>query len=263
MGKRPTRKVVLFLVEGDSERNALQDRVAELYDSIDETIEVFFPELFQDDKQDPYVRIETGGDITQSYDVYPGNYDDQVYEFFLKDFFDIEHLLPKDVTEIIQILDLDGAYIPDSCIVTGDNPTGASSPYYDENQIICQRPESIKNRHKRKRLNVDYIKGKRTIKIKQKTVKFSAYYFSCNLDHFLHNNCNMPSHTKTIAAGAFSDGFIGDPEGFAEYFLNDENAVQDLSYEESWEYITRPESLESLQRCTNFNLLIKKLQEQR
>ena len=46
MGKRPKRQVILFLVEGDSERLALKNRIAEFYDAIDETIEVFFPEIF-------------------------------------------------------------------------------------------------------------------------------------------------------------------------------------------------------------------------
>lgn len=39
MGKRPKRKIVLFLVEGKSDREALQLAIPELYDEIDEEIE--------------------------------------------------------------------------------------------------------------------------------------------------------------------------------------------------------------------------------
>lgn len=41
MGKRPKRQIVLFLVEGKSDREALQLAIPELYDQIDENIEVF------------------------------------------------------------------------------------------------------------------------------------------------------------------------------------------------------------------------------
>ena len=38
MGKRPKRKIVLFLVEGKSDREALQLAIPELYDEIDAEI---------------------------------------------------------------------------------------------------------------------------------------------------------------------------------------------------------------------------------
>ena len=40
MGKRPKRKIALFLVEGKSDREALKLAIPELYDQIDEDIEV-------------------------------------------------------------------------------------------------------------------------------------------------------------------------------------------------------------------------------
>ncbi len=262
MGKRPKRKVILFLVEGDSERDALRDRIAELYDSIDESIEVFFPEIVDDDETDPDTRIETGGDITQKYEVYPGNYDDQVYEYFLRDFFDVESLLPKDITEVIQIIDTDGAYISDDCRKLGMNPDGVNKTYYGEKEILSNRPQTIISRHKRKRLNVDYLVKKDSIHIRQKTVPFSVYYFSCNLDHFLHNTQNMRKADKTIAANAFSDGYIGDPDGFVHVFLDDDDAAKNMTYEESWGFITQTDSFASLERHTNFDLLIRKILSQ-
>lgn len=41
MGKRPKRKIVLFLVEGKSDREALKLAISELYEQIDDDIEVF------------------------------------------------------------------------------------------------------------------------------------------------------------------------------------------------------------------------------
>ena len=42
MGKRPKRKIVLFLVEGKSDQEALQLAIPELYDEIDEDIVFYF-----------------------------------------------------------------------------------------------------------------------------------------------------------------------------------------------------------------------------
>lgn len=261
MGKRPKRQVILFLVEGDSERLALRDRIAEFYDNVDESLEVFFPELFlpANDPSDPTAKIETGGDITQRYDVYPGKYDEKIYEYFLRDFFDIEHLLPKDVTKIIQLVDMDGAYIDDSLITECDDPSSNSRPVYEESGIVCKRPSSLLGRHRRKRLNLDYLKTKESIKIKQKTVPFSAYFFSSNLDHFINHTANLEGREKTNCAEAFSNGFIGNPEGFAKFFIDDPDAIQGKTYKESWDFITELGSLESLHRHTNINILLEEL----
>ena len=59
MGKRPKRKIVLFLVEGKSDREALQLAIPELYDEIDEDIEVYFPIIRKEEE-------EKGGDITST-----------------------------------------------------------------------------------------------------------------------------------------------------------------------------------------------------
>jgi hypothetical protein len=259
MGKRPRRQVVLFLVEGDSERLALQDRIAALFDEIDESIEVFFPEIFQQDPEDPNAIIETGGDITQMYTVYPGNYDEKVYEYFLRDFCDIKKILPKDIKQIYQLVDMDGAYIPKGQIREYENPENAGKPHYGENEIVCKRQQSLISRHKRKRLNLDYLKTKKTIKVGSKTIPFEVYFFSSNLDHFIHHEANLPDVQKTYVARCFSDGFIGDTEGFANVFLKDPDSTIGDTYEESWTQVTEQDSLYSLQRHTNFNLLIEKL----
>ena len=108
-GKRPKRKVVLFLVEGQSEINALKPAISALYDSIDPEIEVFFPTIVEDG-------CDKRGDITSKYGIVPDVIEGCIYKLFLKTFFDAEKLYPKDVSEIIQIVDLDGADL-DECKV--------------------------------------------------------------------------------------------------------------------------------------------------
>lgn len=261
MSKRPKKKVILFLVEGDSEREALYYRFSELYDNIDENIEVFFPKIVEptNDPDNPLEKDETGGDITQRFDVYPGNYDEKVFEFFLRDFFNVQKILPKDVYEVIQLVDMDGAFVDDECVVCGENPTGREQPYYDKDKIITLCPEQKRRRNKRKRTNTLFVMEKTTIKIKQKTVPYSVYFFSSNLDHFLHSSANMGRHEKTEAASAFSDAYTGNTMGFADVFLKDPDAMQGMTYQESWAYITQEHSLVSLERHTNINSLVQKL----
>lgn len=138
MGKRPKRKIVLFLVEGKSDREALQLAIPELYDEIDEDIEVYFPIIRKEEE-------EKGGDITSTnyenkqgkhYWVHPSNIEEAIYELFLDDFFDKEKILPKDISEIIQIVDTDGAYIPNECVVLDSSLSEEDSPFYKDDKLL-------------------------------------------------------------------------------------------------------------------------------
>ena len=248
MGKRPKRKVVLFLVEGKSDRAALQIAIPQLFDRIDSSYEVFFPSIREDS-------IEVGGDITSRIGVHPRNIEENIYNLFLRHFFDEEKILPKDIVEIIQIVDTDGVYIPDECIIEEKNPTGASKPFYDIQYIKTLSPQHIIKRNECKRENLDYLSSLDTIKVKQKAVKYSVYYFSSNLDHYLHENANLASQEKYICADGFAIKYIDNTEEFIS-FLEDAE-LSTLDYSESWKYIK--EDTNSLKRHTNIGLMFKRL----
>ena len=261
MGKRPKRNIVLFLVEGKSDREALKLAIPELYDQIDENIEVYFPVIRREDE-------EKGGDITTSrytdrqgktYWVHPNNIQDAIYTLFLDDFFDSEKILPKDIAEIIQIVDTDGAYISDGCIVEDPSLQEEESPFYTDDEISCLDIEKIKLRNQQKSENLTYLSKCSTIKVKQKTVPYSVYYFSSNLDHFLHHSANLDYRMKRNLAETFARNYIGDVEGFIKEIAEDPDAVKDMSYEESWDYIKKENN--SLHRHTNLNVLLTKLLE--
>ena len=234
MGNRPKRKIVLFLVEGKSEREALH---------IDESIEVFFPIIREDTE-------ERGGDITSRNWVSPNNIEDKMYKLFLKNFFDEEKIFPKDINEIIQIVDMDGAYIPDNDIVLFDDPNSEEKPFYSQSSIICSNVDYMITRNLRKRENFDYLCSLNAIKVKQKTVPYSVYFFSSNIDHFLHNDANLSCKKKCSLAEQFAKGFIGKTEDFIKYISD--SSVGD-TYEASWQYIKQGHN--SLQRHTNLKLL--------
>ena len=257
--KRPKRKIVLFLVEGKSEQKALKISISELYDQIDENIEVFFP-VIREEKEDK------GGDITATFYfdklerkhwIRPSNIENAICSMFLEDFFDKEKIYPKDVAEIIQIVDTDGAFITDDHVKFDPDLDVNKSIFYHENEIACKDVEKIKRRNAQKSENLNYLSRCETIKIKQKTIPYSIYYFSCNLDHFLHNSQNLDGKMKCPLADKFCEEYIGNPEGFVKKISNDSDAVHGMDYKESWEYIKQDNK--SLQRHTNFNLLLEKL----
>lgn len=253
MGKRPKRKIVLFLVEGKSDREALQYVVPELYEQLDENIEVFFPAMRKDGE-------EVGGDITTRPHVYPRNITDYIYQLFLKDFFDQEKILPKDITEIIQIVDTDGAYIPDEDVVESANPTGLEKPFYDYHSIRTLNPDGIRRRNAHKQENLDYLSSQETIKVKTKTVPFSVYYFSSNLDHVLHDDPNLDATLKRQKAEMFADQYIGNPDGFIEFIAHiseDATRISAMDYATSWEFIKAGHH--SIERQTNLIVLFNKL----
>ena len=170
--------------------------------------------------------------------------------------------MPKDITEIVQIIDMDGAYVSDDMIRDGDTQTGEDRPYYDNNAIITKRIEGIVDRNAHKRENIDYLSSLSTIKVKQKTVKYSVCYFSSNLDHFLHHDANLDYRKKRELADSFARSYIGNVEGFIKQINDDPDAVGGMDYKQSWDFI-KAEGPNSLQRHTNLNILLSSLQKRK
>ena len=249
-GKRPKRNIVLFLVEGKADRNALQIAISELYDRIDENIEVFFPTIREEYE-------EVGGDITSRIGSHPRNIEDKIYQLFLHDFFDEEKILPKDISQIIQIVDTDGVYIPNEAVKEASDSGYRSKVYYGENEIICPNRIRILKRNECKRENLDYLSSLKEIKVKQKRVPYSVYYFSSNLDHFIHHNANLECRLKSTLADTYARNYIGNTDGFARDIAEDPDAVKGMSYEASWEYVKK--GMNSLERHTNINVLFELL----
>ena len=52
-----------------------------------------------------------GGDITADKDVSPDDIHKKLYTYFIKKTLEVEHLYPKEVEEIVHIVDLDGAFV--------------------------------------------------------------------------------------------------------------------------------------------------------
>ena len=78
------------------------------------------------------------------------------------------------------------------------------------------------------------------------------YLMSCNLDHALYNEQNLPDELKQKFADAFYEKFIGKESMFIDFLkLEVVNGVPD-SFPASWSYIKS--ELHSLERHTNLHI---------
>ena len=298
--KRPRRNVVMFLVEGDSELNALSFIISAFYEKNSRLSGKYVDPVFlkidypKNDEED-----WDGGDIT-SFSYYnfakrkkvTVNKDkifEDIDEVFFGRGFENNKIMYKDIVKIIHLVDLDGAYIPDECIIEDkrfiENKNKEKNifredekfkTWYEEKRIVCNEKEDIKDRNKQKRGNIDFLVDSPSFAAED--IPYYVYYFSTNLDHFLHthlkDNQNLKHGQKTDEADKFRSRFKKegedvndyDFESFVKVFTEDPNSAtfNGKDYKSSWDYIKdrRNNPFASLARGTNFDLFLNDLYDE-
>ncbi len=228
MGEK--RKVVLFIVEGSSDKQAL---------------EKIFQKIYRRSRNIDFKC--TDGDISSDEKIDETNVKDRIREI-IQDFLDDQKLEKNDIFQVIQLFDMDGAYVPESAIKKGES----EHFLYSLDSISCKNPERIKDRNKRKSKVMDYLLSLDVIW----DIPYEMYYMSCNLDHALYNEMNLDKESKQDYADAFYERFIGKENKFIDFLVTDVvNGVPD-SFPASWRYIK--EDLHSLGRHTNLHIYFTK-----
>lgn len=278
--EKQSPNIVVFLVEGESDKKALELPLSNLiFDKFpdyevrfllqerlvgksgDEVEDVDKDYDEDDDELIVEIEYEYGGDITTSSFVTPSNIESKIEHRFIKPATKKEGIYPKKIARVIHIVDLDGAYIPDENVVPySEERQGKEKPYYDGDNGMIEAADvsAIIARNERKRMNLEYLLTlpDHKIKIKSKSIPYEIYFFSSNLDHFINNDANMEAGKKYLA-DLFTRTYGLDSEDFTKYFFEDENAVGHMGYEESWEFIK--EGSNSVKRYTNIDCLIRSL----
>lgn len=276
--EKQTPNIVVFLVEGKCEIKALEVPLSNMIDEKYPEYQVRFLRQIcrvnkigieiedADDDEDDEIIIEEfeydeGGDITTSSFVKPSNIETKITNRFIMPVTKKEGIYPKRIAKIIHIVDLDGAYIPDENIVSfsKDHQDREKNFYDGENGLIeVADVESIIDRNKRKRNNLDYLLNlpDQKIKIKTKSIPYEIYFFSSNLDHFINNDANL-ENGKMYLADQFVRNYGFDIEEFSKYFFDDAGSIGHMGYEESWAFIK--EGTNSVKRFTNIDCLIRML----
>ena len=219
------KKIVFVIVEGPSDADALDAIISRILD-----------------KDMVHVHI-VHGDLTTEHGVTTTNIISRVVEE-IQSFVASNPFTQKDFKEIIHIVDTDGAFIPDECVL---EDKAQSKAQYALTEIRTSNLTSIVDRNHRKAANLNRLYSCTQVW----SIPYRVFYMSCNLDHVLYNKLNCSDEEKRYNALQFAKKYRNDLVGFLAYISTSDFSVAN-SYQESWAFIK--ESLHSLERHTNLGL---------
>ena len=228
------RELFAFIVEGTSEQVALENSLSDLLSPRNVRFMIFH------------------GDITTKY----GNTADTIISAvssFISEKLKPYSLSISDLSQIIHLVDTDGAFIPDAQVLYNEN---AIKPFYDKERILTNDINKIVKRNIQKRSNLIRLSSRHSIS----GISYSVFYMSCNLDHVLFNKANSSEKEKQIYSERFARKYYGDLEGFISFFRTGPFSVK-TDYKDSWKFIRNKTN--SLHRYTNLTLLIEKYAQEK
>ncbi|OPX90096.1 MAG: hypothetical protein A4E53_01311 [Pelotomaculum sp. PtaB.Bin104] len=227
------KKIILFIVEGITDQICLGFLLSRILNS--NKVEFALTE----------------GDITSKTGINSNNVPAKIGEIVKK--FSGSFFKANDFAEIVHLVDMDGAYILDEQIVektaeTPLDPDKPQKPYYGDNQIFVDNPEAIRQRNHQKTSILNRLISLQNV---WRTIPYSVYFFSCNLDHIMYGQRNLLKQDKQTCAVQFDRSYGDSPQQFIAFLNTPEIAAQG-NYEETWDFIRA--ECNSLKRYTNFNL---------
>ena len=226
------KKIVFVIVEGISEQDALGAILSNIYD-----------------KDTVWVQV-LRKDITSEYGVSPSNILSKLGDE-VRGYANSNSFKKSDFKEIIHIVDMDGAYIPNENVIEDHN---ASNPVYSLTEIRTADKPGIEVRNQNKRANINKICSCKEMW----SVPYSAYYMSCNLDHVLYNKLNSTDEEKERDSFQFAKRYKEKTKEFLSFICESDFSVTgDLKA--SWDFIKL--DLHSLERYTNFGICFKEIDE--
>ncbi len=225
MNNNKTKKIILFIVEGVTDKNSLGLVLSRLVNSGEVRFEV------------------TNGDVTTQNRTDCASIVSKVVNNFLKR----SRFMRSDIMRIVQIIDTDGAFIPDDNIIEMEDV----GTHYGMNTIQTSYYDETIARVHSKRNTVGQLCKLNKIG----NIPYSIYYFSRNLEHVLHDiEGDISSKRKVYLAEQFQDEYYDEPELFIK-LLESQAIKVEGGYNKSWDYIFTGSN--SLKRCSNFYLFFK------
>lgn len=223
---KETKKTVLFIVEGPSDKTAL---------------EKIFKGIYKRNKNIDF-RF-TDGDISSNPSTTKDNVEERIYKIVL-DFMRDKKLNKSDIYQIVEIFDMDGAYIPENAIIAGTT----YSFRYSTSNISSKDIAKVVERNNLKKTIMNHLLKLHDIK----NIPYAMYFMSCNLDHALYDEINLDKDLKQDYADQFYEKFLDKEHMFVEFLKADVVNGVPNSMTESWRYIR--EGVHSLERHTNLHI---------
>lgn len=154
-----------------------------------------------------------------------------------------------DLDRIIHIVDLDGAFIPNEHIVEGS----CEGFVYGLDSITARDVSKVADRNERKSAALLELAGTRELKHRKRAVPYDVYFMSRNLEHALYGSAReFSDDEKRRLSAAFGRKYRNDPKGFIELLRSGDVRVPGDTVEETWRYAQ--EGTNSLHRGSNLHL---------
>lgn len=236
------KKVILFLVEGESEQDAL---VA--------PFRRYFKERAQVEGEAFRCDVTTVSMFPRSARTFTvrANVKETVRGLVLDRIEQRRTYTWKDLALIVHVVDTDGAFIPDDKVLANEGLNGIA---YHPGHIEHPRPSGIveRNHVKAKALRTLAFAGE--LVRRKHAVPYRVFFMSRNLEHALFGiSADADDDMKERLSRAFAEECRKNPRGLVELLRNPEVCVPG-TYEETWGYIQ--EDVHSLERGTNLGLLL-------
>jgi hypothetical protein len=220
------RKVLLFVVEGLSDKVSFEGQFVNYFSTFDVQVAVM------------------------RCDVTTVVYSSQIKSYLnnrVEEFCSIEKLKKSDIKGIIHLVDTDGAFVSEDCVK--QNSTDETE--YTDKEILAKNRELIIERNKKKSMVLKTLCSMRTLA----GINYTVYFLSRTLEHVLHNRIdNLSDQDKTKLSEAFDDLYADDLPGFLTFIADKVFAVQG-DYKQTWNFIKQETN--SLKRYSNLHLLFE------
>lgn len=219
-----TKKVILVLVEGPSDKDAL----ALIFSKLLKERDIEFDVLHTD--------ITAKEEMTKKYIV--KEIEKEVNAYLKRNPF----IKKKDILKVVQLIDTDGAFVSSEQVF----PSKSGKTEYSETCIWAKDRDRLIRRNISKRGIVYNLSHMNQLPMGH---SYEIYYFSRNLEHVLHNiSEDLSDDEKEKLAFEVAVRYRENPEKFLDFLRNGEFSVPG-SYEEMWKFIM--ENSHSLERHSN------------
>lgn len=226
------KKIVFIIVEGPSDDEALGVIFSRFYDKNVVHVEIIHGDITSDIRTNAGNKVSKIGNIVRAYSTR-------------------NHYTKKDFQEIIHLIDMDGAFIPDDNVVF--DKTASERTYYSLNEIRTASPKKIIDRNKRKSENINKLCYLNKVWV---DIPYRAFYMSSNLDHVLYGKINCTDDEKEENAYKFAMKYKDHLSDFLNFISNSDFSRCD-NYKSSWEFIKK--GTHSLERNSNLGICFKEI----
>lgn len=194
----PRKKILFVIVEGPSDDAALSVLLSRFFNSNVVHVHVMHCDITTELGVTPNNIVRTIGDCVKKFA-------GRLYK-------------SGDFCQIIHIVDMDGAFIPNNAVV---EDASAAKPIYSITEIRTRQKSGIENRNLRKRENLNRLLSTPEIW----KIPYRVYYMSCNLDHALYGKLNSTDEEKENDAFFFAKTYMSDIPGFIQFISESDFSV--------------------------------------